>query len=481
MTTQLFVIVGIFSCYHSAQLFKLQDGRRIADQIEAVWNSKRVPPILTGTSQQFKQVSFIELLSLAITHTRHSVESPKGSGRQRRLKPIADIRISGRPIHKGEKLPLDERIARQLEMSKLRQKVLGNVSGVNCKANRVWVMDLRTGNPRYNTAIKRRGLSIINLAYLRDERIRSFPLFPPPPSRLTRLTMTPKLALSRVCFIFPIFLFMQKCTGFNITVPPELETTVGNSIIFQWAWNYTNFQQSPSGAFIAMLIKNPGNFTCGNLVTNKDTVSNVVESFAVNRIPASIPSDSDASGSFVLSPKTSGFHVICTYGNSSISNLLVSLEFLDQSITFNVLPAPTSTAPSPSSTQSNKDESHKTPIAQIAGGAIGGVALVCFMLAIIIYQRIKYKRKLIELSNEHLLQQQLSPTPFLSTLIPRRPKKSRRSEAGRSENEISAGSEEATINQLSPPTYARTNPPSYSAIDLPNEHALLQHPEKRHG
>ncbi|KAF9260485.1 hypothetical protein L218DRAFT_946785 [Marasmius fiardii PR-910] len=116
------------------------------------------------------------------------------------------------------------------------------------------------------------------------------------------------------------------------------------------------------------------------------------------------------------------------------------------------------------------DDPNQSQIARIVGGIIGGIALVSLMLASIIYQRIDYRRKLNQLSD----QEHLSPTPFISaiadTIIRRRSKKSHLAAFGRPGNPTRRG--ETTFNQLSPPIYERSNPPSYSDVVLVNEPGL---------
>ncbi|KAF9260491.1 hypothetical protein L218DRAFT_578695 [Marasmius fiardii PR-910] len=102
------------------------------------------------------------------------------------------------------------------------------------------------------------------------------------------------------------------CTPvFTFTSPSRI--FVGDAEPFRWTWNPTDFQQSQSGAFIAMLIRHPDDFACHDLEVG--SISKIVESFAVAKNPDPITTPSSkASGSVVLSPRTVGSHLICTYG-----------------------------------------------------------------------------------------------------------------------------------------------------------------------
>ncbi|KAF9256806.1 hypothetical protein L218DRAFT_173750 [Marasmius fiardii PR-910] len=293
-----------------------------------------------------------------------------------------------------------------------------------------------------------------------------------------------------------LFLLVQFCKGFNIIIPDRLQVAVGDIITFQLSSNWSDIQNNSSRSFVAMLIKPPDDFNCQNLGVGGDngTVSEIVESFAFAYFPT--VKGSSGSGSIILSPRTSGTHFICTYGNASeistqgngtsitsVPDLLRSLVLLDQSDEFDVEPISTP-----------EDQSDNTPVAPIVGGIIGGVALLASVFAVLFYrQRRVYQRKLEQLSEEYKLQQQLEPSPFPSTItnnimVPHLTKgssnHSQRPPSADEREETSLGTEAGAMQtQVSLHTSVNSTPPSYvDVVVVPNHPGLagrLDDPEKQ--
>ncbi|KAL0567669.1 hypothetical protein V5O48_014324, partial [Marasmius crinis-equi] len=64
----------------------------------------------------------------------------------------------------------------------------------------------------------------------------------------------------------------------------------------------------------------------------------------------------------------------------------------------------------------NSDDKSKDDTAKIVGGVVGGVALLCIVLAIFFYRRLRYQRKLNQFHKEHMLLHQQPPPSMSSTL-----------------------------------------------------------------
>ncbi|KAF9260489.1 hypothetical protein L218DRAFT_946788 [Marasmius fiardii PR-910] len=217
------------------------------------------------------------------------------------------------------------------------------------------------------------------------------------------------------------------CVGFNITIPSPVD--VGSANIFQWEFNKTDFGLGLFGAFVVMLVSPPNppdKFTCQSFGLGGDVVSQVIESFAL----AKIPLGTEFSGDILLIAKSQGSHVLCTFAIFDVSPNATKTTSTVNPTTL----TPGSATPQDQNNHISRNGSHEIP--QIVGGVIGGVALASLMLAIIIYQRFSYRKKL----NQLFEQQHISPENL-----------------------------EATLTESSSPTYIRPNPPSYSDIVLPNE------------
>ncbi|KAF9260516.1 hypothetical protein L218DRAFT_1002649 [Marasmius fiardii PR-910] len=321
---------------------------------------------------------------------------------------------------------------------------------------------------------------------------------PPPPLPFPTVSMLQKagtLALAlRICLIF---FLVHLCNGFSITIPPQLQIAAGDVKTFQWTWNLTDSQHSTSGAFVAMLIKPPENFTCQSIGVGGDseTVYKLVESFAVRQNPVPVPAGSQTSGNFALSPKTQGSHFICTYGNVPISmvdqqkqgqgdNFRQDIFTSSASDVFQVTPnATASSSPEPSATSSPQPSAtdprsfnwwnhNIDPIAALVGGILGALALVFLTLAIIFYRRLRYQRKLNQFHKEHMLLLQQPPQSRLSshtvtrladeaaTVAPLSPISKKRSMTMQKGNSYQFVSSDAPQGSFSPPMYS---------VALPNE------------
>ncbi|KAG7094488.1 hypothetical protein E1B28_008086 [Marasmius oreades] len=325
-----------------------------------------------------------------------------------------------------------------------------------------------------------------------------------------------------------IFVLGRLCVGFNITPPSPLST--GAPRAFNYTWNLTDAQNSPLGAFVAMLIQPPEGFECPDLDAGGDSLIKIVESFATVQVPGpAIVS----SGKFFLTPAKQGIHIVCTHGNlppgllnaqgsSGISDIFKnfkSLNLLDQSNPFDVsLPTRTSSAnststsvsgvsfsptPSKDSDDSGQNDDHdgkgrghhgSGKTTGVVGGILGAVALIFIILAILLYRRLRYQRKLNQFHKEHMLLQQQPPSTFLSSITPVQRVTSspipgilaplspistmnRRSD-------IPMGFEETMLTQKGPYQFssdnhlARPSPPSYS-VALPHK-PLPMFPTQHH-
>ncbi|KAF9254945.1 hypothetical protein L218DRAFT_951161 [Marasmius fiardii PR-910] len=201
--------------------------------------------------------------------------------------------------------------------------------------------------------------------------------------------------------ILLILICVLPCTGFNITIPPQVFS--GNITQFPWEWNVTDYQRSLSAVFLATLCSLPDNFSCLRSLNHAGmggdgvggiSLSIIIEDHAIVKNPTN---SSEASGTLLLTANTSGPHVICTYGNlprretnssgqqdiSSILNSLDGLNLLDQSRTFEVLPGsaeansatPTATTTNQNGWFGHSGGHHKrtqSRIAPIVGGVAGG-------------------------------------------------------------------------------------------------------------
>ncbi|KAG7085319.1 hypothetical protein E1B28_013859 [Marasmius oreades] len=275
-----------------------------------------------------------------------------------------------------------------------------------------------------------------------------------------------------------------------------------------------------------MLIQPPEGFNCHDLETGGDSLIKIVESFATVQVPG--PAFPSSEGKFFLTPGKEGKHVVCTHGslpanllNAPLSDIFKgfkNLNLLDQSNPFNVS-SPTSanststsvsavsSSPNPSKDPDNggQNDGHDDgkgrgnhhgsgKTAGIVGGVLGAVALIFIILAIFLYRRLRYQRKLNQFHKEHMLLQQQPPSTFLSSTIPVQRVTSspipgilaplspistmnRRSD-------IPMGFEETMLTQKGPYQFssddhlARPSPPSYS-VALPNK-ALPMFPTQHH-
>ncbi|KAF9260490.1 hypothetical protein L218DRAFT_946789 [Marasmius fiardii PR-910] len=270
--------------------------------------------------------------------------------------------------------------------------------------------------------------------------------------------------------ILLFFLLVLSCSGFKITIPSPIGAGSTNT-------------------FHLMLVSplnSPEDFNCQSLGVRGETVSGVVESFDLAKVPfntngslGNVVLTANKQGTFNVSPHVSPNATEATSTVTATTLTPISATPMTPGSATTMTPSSettsvvTATTLTPSSETPKNGGSHKAQISQIIGGVIGGIALAALILAIIIYQRISYRRKLVRLSD----QQQLSPTPFLwiiaSTIIPRSAKKSRLSVNGQPGSMV--GNTEIINTELSPPTYARSNPPSYSDVVPPIEPCLPEH------
>ncbi|KAF9256416.1 hypothetical protein L218DRAFT_991430 [Marasmius fiardii PR-910] len=222
-----------------------------------------------------------------------------------------------------------------------------------------------------------------------------------------------------------LVLLLQSCAGLEIDIPPSI--FVEKVTTFHWECDTTDVDQGLSGAFAALLIsppEPPENFSCLNLEAagDQDTLTKLVQSYSVHLVPSGTKA-----GVFLLTPKSQGIHVICSYGNVSVnSSVNVTATILGRmtatanttipsSATFSTL----STANSGMQNGTNhwkgdRQKHHDT--AALVSGVMGVVLLIAIILAIIFYRRLRYQRKLNQLQKEHLLLHQRPPSSlFLSS------------------------------------------------------------------
>ncbi|KAK1234514.1 hypothetical protein PQX77_002280 [Marasmius sp. AFHP31] len=282
---------------------------------------------------------------------------------------------------------------------------------------------------------------------------------------------------ARTLVLAPFFVF---CAGFNVTIPKN--PSVGQLFQSHWNANETDFNSDTTGIIGVVLIAPPTNISCpkGFGEVGFDP-KQVVDGYGT------VKKSTNLTGDLFFGPQKPGLHRLCAYANapenfeknSSKSGDgpgfdLGALVLVFESPDFGVKGG-----------DSKGENSNKTNSGPIVGGVLGGVAVVCILVACFFYRRLRYQKKLNRFHREHQLLQQVPPPSILaSTLATNRsslrgavsPSRDLPSSKGllptttRPSSHVSLGFDD-TMQKNFHLSSVRSSPPSYSTT-LPHEPEL---------
>ncbi|KAL0057369.1 hypothetical protein AAF712_015992 [Marasmius tenuissimus] len=238
-------------------------------------------------------------------------------------------------------------------------------------------------------------------------------------------------------------LLFASCAAFNVTFPEQ--TPVNQIFKSQFYASKADFDSTSTGVIgIVLLVPPNPNITCPKGIAGiASGFEKIIDGFTFVQKP---DNGSAITGDLLLTPQKEGPHILCAYANAPAFgsqgpsqtgdrsfdiDKLKDISLISNSTQFNVTPGPSSevsSIPSPTmSPQSPEKDAHggnrgqwgdhQKPDAAIVGGVVGGVAVICILIAFFFYRRFRYQKKLNQFHREHQLLHQTPPASiFTSTL-----------------------------------------------------------------